>query len=264
MKKRTKFIATSLSALIAISGIGVAVSDVVGGVTRANYTFEINGESLSLPTNLLVLSKDNTTYVPLRFLSENLGAKVSYKQGTIAISGLSKDSGIGENEMSDKEKADSALRELELVKKENIELQKRIKELEKGVDDKNLYRKLPAIIEDGAGFKINLRQAEKINSGDMLMNITISNSDKNNAFYFKPNKTALLINGKNYNVDEYSSTLLSTVAPTGENLGNSTYDGELKFKDAYEAGTKGSVTFYYSSNSNPNEKSMTIFFDLGK
>ena len=264
MKNKAKLIVASLSALMVISGVSIAASHVVGGVTKANYTFEINGESVSLPSSLLVLSKDNTTYVPLRFLSETLGAKVGYKQGTIKISGLNQDLSNDENAMSDKEKADSALRELELFRKDNIELQKRIKELETSIDDKNLYRKLPAIAEDGAGLKINLRQVQKINSGDMRLDITISNSDKNNAFYLKPSKTALLINGKNYNADEYSSALLSTVAPAGESLGRSTYDGELTFKGAYESGTKGSITFYYSSNNNPNEKSMTIFFDLSK
>ena len=261
MKKRTKIIATTLSALLLVSGIGAAATTAIGGVTKVNYQFDINDNTITLPSNLLVMSRDNTTYVPLRFLSENLGATVGFNQGKISISGIGKSEEVN---TTDKEKLESALRELELVKKENSDLQKKITALESSVDDKNLYRALPVVAEDGDGFKVNLRRIEQQNQGDAVYSVTVSNTNTRSAFYLNPSKTTLLVDGTRYNADDYSSTLLSTIAPQGNVLGNSTYDGELTFKEAFQRNAKGSITFYYSSNDNPTEKSMTLFFDLAK
>lgn len=261
MKNKRKWISISLALMIATSSIGLGATTKISGVTKENYKFEINGEMVNIPSTIHILSKDNTTYVPLRFLSENMGATVGFKQGTIFISGIAKQDVSLESE---KASLESALRELEQYKKENADLKKRISELSRNIDDKNLYRALPVVAEDGAGFKINVRQAQKNNINDLKFDITISNSDKMNAFFLKADKTVLTLNGSSYPLDSFSPQLLSTIAPVGESLGKSSYDGELYFKDAYGSEAKGSITFYYNSNNSPSEKSLTLFFDLSK
>ena len=260
MKKRTKFIAASLSILIMISGAGIATNHVVGGVTKANYTFEVDGESLSLPSNLLVLSKDNTTYVPLRFLSENLGAKVGYKQGIITIESRPS---VTDEEKTYKEKYENSLKEVDLIKKENTELKTKINELENVVTDKNLYRGLPAFVESGDNFKITLSRAE-VKGNESVFSITISNGHSRNVYNLNPSETTLLINGATYDVSDYSAKLLSPVAVQGNTLGKSTYDGEISFKGDLSQAVKGSLTFYYTSSNSADKKSMTLFFDLSK
>ena len=120
MKRLSKAWAVSLAALILATGVSMGANMAVNGVSKVNYSFVINQKQVALPSDYLVMSKNNTTYVPLRFLSEQLGAEVDYKSGVISIlSSGAKNNASTELSKTDKEKLDSALRELELIKKEN-------------------------------------------------------------------------------------------------------------------------------------------------
>ena len=251
MKKRTKLIAASLSALVAISGVGIAANNLVGGVTKANYNFEVNGEMLNLPANLLVLSKDNTTYVPLRFLSENLGSKVAYKQGTIAISN-------GELEQpSDEQTKDKIVKLEEEVK--NLRVENEV--LKKQINASNsvtAFRPIPTYAEDAKGFRTTINRLRKDTTTTAKMDIKISNTDEDNIYYLNPLATELIVDGKTYTTTaDTDLRLFSALEKEGS------ISGAIAFDGLENVNVKGVVRFYYKVN-NMDEKTIEIFFDNTK
>lgn len=251
MKKRTKFIAASLSALIVISGIGVGASIPVGGVTKVNYQFIVNEEKLNLPPYLTVMSKDNATYVPIRFLSENMGLKVDYLPGTVRISS---DEFSATSTDQTKNKIAELEKEVKTLKAENDLLKRQI-------DASNAviaFRPIPTYLEDGRGFRTTVTDFRQDTTTKGKMSVSISNTDVYNTYYLDPFATELIVDGKTYKTTlDTGSNLSTNLNPNNAIVGAITFDGIDNTK------VKGVVKFYYKVN-NVDEKTMEIFFDNTK
>lgn len=266
MKRYSKIIATAMAALTIATGIAGAATMAVGGVSKVNYNFVINDNAITLPNNYLVMSKNGTTYVPLRFISETLGAKVDYSQGTIRIAGgssaPSKQEPITQTE---KQKLESALRELDLIKKENARLQNRLTEMEKQYTNVSAYNKLPVGSEDTFGLKIRVDDVTASGNEKAVFNVTITNNNKDNLFNLIPEKTKLTVGSKVYDVPtDYTATFSSSLVHYTKGIGLSSITGDISYDGAYDKNLKGALTFYYRVNNGADERSMTLYFDASK
>lgn len=257
MKKRTKIIAASLSALIVISGMGIGASVPISGVTKANYQFVINEEKLDLPPYLTVMSKDNATYVPIRFLSENMGLKVEYLPGTVKISSdefkaISTDQ--TKNKIADLEN------QVKQLKAENEMLKKQVL-----VNEANtIYNELPAYADSGTGLRIKLKQITKTDKG-LNLSVEFINSSLDRYFIVDPVKTKLLLDGKPY--DAYSQdtdvALNSSLRSAPDKYSPITMSGNIAIEGATNDKVKGSVLFSYYDDEG-EWKSMQLAFDNTK
>ncbi|WP_018130744.1 copper amine oxidase N-terminal domain-containing protein [Effusibacillus pohliae] len=63
-----------------IASAGAAFAD--GPVHFVNFKFKFDGVEKSLPEGFTVLEYNGRTYVPARFVAENLGAKVDWDGST--------------------------------------------------------------------------------------------------------------------------------------------------------------------------------------
>ncbi len=268
MKKHLKALSAALAAIIGVTGLSMAASTVIGGVSKVNYQFRINEKSITLPSDQLILSRNNTTYVPLRFLSEAMGAQVDFNQGVISISGIagsSSNTASGTITQSEKEKLDSALRELELIKKENVKLQNQLTELEKKYDSSGYYKRLPVAVEDTYGLNIRLDSVTRASNDRAVFNITLSNKDKDNSFVVLPEKTILTVGSQVYDSSVSTAALSSSLVPYTSSVGLSGITGDLEFGNGiYVKDLKGALTFYYRVNNGADIRSMTIYFDITK
>ncbi len=268
MKKHLKALSAALAAIIGVTGLSMAASTVIGGVSKVNYQFRINEKSITLPSDQLILSRNNTTYVPLRFLSEAMGAQVDFNQGVISISGIagsSSNTASGTITQSEKEKLDSALRELELIKKENVKLQNQLTELEKKYDSSGYYKRLPVAVEDTYGLNIRLDSVTRASNDRAVFNITLTNKDKDNSFVVLPEKTILTVGSQVYDSSVSTAALSSSLVPYTSSVGLSGITGDLEFGNGiYVKDLKGALTFYYRVNNGADIRSMTIYFDITK
>lgn len=261
--KKTKKIALLAVCMLAFTSIaGTASQKMLNAVSVVNYKFVINGEEKTVPKNIYILSKNNTTYVPIRFVSESLGSMVNFSNGTITIEDTrytrDKDSGKIVPIEADRKKLDESLKEIEELKKENETLKKQVAQLEKQYNSFNAYKKLPVAYSDAQGFKVTLNTVSSVND-KVQLNVILDNTDKDNLFYFLPDKTELVFGASAGSSPTYTTNLLSTVMPARS--GQSSILGEINFSTAYEKNVKGSVTFYYRVNSDPTVRSTTLFFD---
>lgn len=254
MKRNLKVGLIFLASFIFSSSVGGAAQQTIKNVTKVNYKFTINSESVDL-ANYLVMSKDNTTYVPLRFVSEKLGASVDFRQGEIFIDMLSTPN--RPINPTDTQKIQTLEKQIELIKKENSELQKKLDKAGEKLQDFDSYKKLPIEIDAKDGMKIKLFSIVEDGKGASF-NVAITNEAPEKIFYFKPEKTSLEINGKLYEPESYSGVLISSLVPSDLKRGTSSVDGSILFNIPYEEVMNGRVTFYYQSNG--AEKNQTIYF----
>lgn len=257
MKKTTKIFAAAITAVALISSVGGAAQKPVGGVSKVDYRFMINGE-MADASKYLVMSKNSTTYVPLRFIAEKLGAAVDFAQGQISINMVSTPS--KPIAPSDAQKMQELEKKYELVLKENKELREKIDKANERLQDKNVYKKLPLEISTGDDFKIKLNRLSNEQRGRTTLNITLTNTGDNNFIYFKPELTILNIDGRSINLETYATHLESTIPTRESKLGEWSLTGDLDFAQFEEKGARGYITLYYDVNNSNTRKSQTIYF----
>lgn len=252
MRKRTKFIAASLSALVIMSGVGIGSSIPVSGVTKVNYQFIVNEKKLDLPSYLTVMSKDNSTYVPVRFLSENMGLDVEYKPGTVKITSEKFNEAQNEEIKREVEKLNA---EIKSLKEENDRLKSRISDYDKQV----FYKELPAFAESGDGLKANLISVYK--PDDRLeFYVQLENSNTSKSFIVDPFKTELVVDGKTYEATiDTNANLNSTLGYATSSTNPSTRNGRIYFEGLDTAKIKGTLIFKYTDGSR-EEKIMQLSF----
>lgn len=242
MKKFSKkFMLTAFACILISSGISVSANYTVGGVSKVDYKFIINDTPVNLPANYLVMSRNNTTYVPIRFVSENLGASVEFEQGTIKIS--------SEKTISSSNTVQDLQQKIDELTKENRRLEKQLE-----LSEDNMYRKLPTDVKDNSGLKITLRNVEDSNKGTTL-DVEFQNTSSASLFAVYPYKTEIYVDGKVYNdVSSITDTLSATIAR------ESTISGRIDVKGVNLKNKNGKVTFYYKIN-NGEYKDLTIYFN---
>lgn len=251
MKRIVKLGSIVMVGLLCVTGVGIAANVPVNGVTKVNYQFLINDEIVKLPQYLDVMSKNNATYVPLRFLSETIGLEVDYKPGTVVIN--SEEYKASTSELSRKKIEDLEV-ELKKLKDENELLKKEIASSE----NISAYRPIPTYAEDARGFKLSILDVSKYDSNKVELSLSISNSDVYNTYYLDPFATKVVVNGKEYKVTTDEGANLSTnLGPDKSLTGRVVVDGLDTTK------LKGVAKFYYKVN-NVDEKSFDIFFDSTK
>lgn len=260
MKKRFKLIA-SIIAIFAITGsIAGAAQENIKNVTKANYRLKINDASVDLES-YLIMSKNNTTYVPLRFISEKLGARVDFDQGQILIS-LPKRQETSAKSEADTQKIYTLEKKLELLEKENRDLKQSLDTIDSKLVNVGAYKPLPTSFEGSDNFKVTVNSISNMKKpGKTIMAISIANQNQSGEyFYFKPEFTVLTVNGVPKKFENSSGNLLSTLLPVGEGSKNHILEGDLEFEFFDDKSITGSVTFYYAQNNINTMKSATIYF----
>lgn len=253
MKKSSKrFFASVLVVLTISTGIGMAANNMVKGVSKVNYNFIINENEVTLPSNYLVISKENTTYVPLRFISESLGAKVDYKQGTIAID-MKPNTTMSQPEDSKKIKELEA--EVAKLKKANKELDDRIKSINNSMS----YKKLPTAQDSTNELNIKLLSIYR-EGNNAKFTVELKNKSENRYFVMDPFKTKVYVNGKEYSAN-YSLT--DGILNSSVNVDGGVRYGSIVIDGLSDVEVKGSVVFSINDNGN-REETVTIFFDNTK
>ena len=265
---KTKKITLGIVLFLMLTSIfAFANPKVLNSVSIVNYKFIVNGEEKAVPKNIYVLSKNNTTYVPIRFVSEALGSMVTFKNGTIEIEDTrytrDRDSGRIVPIEADRKKLDESLKEIERLKQENEALKKQVESLEKQYSSFNAYRKLPVASTDALGLTITLNSITSVNDKAQL-SVILDNKDKDNIFYLLPEKTEIVYGTSGGSSPTYTTNLLSSVMPIGSVQGRSSILGDINFNIPYEKDVRGSVTFYYRVNSDQTLRSTTMFFDTKK
>lgn len=251
MKRVTKFWTASLATLIIATGIGLGANVGVSGVAKVNYNFIINDQKVDLPTDYLVMSKNNTTYVPLRFLSEQLGATVDYKSGTISVNTPPTTT---MSQPSDNKKIADLEAEVAKLKKQNDELSARLN----GINSTMTFRKLPTSVDSTNDLRIKLTYIEKVSDGaDFTVEFT--NRSENHYFIVDPYKTVVYIDGKEYKAGIKTDAVLnSTVNVDGE-----ARVGKIHIDGLSNINVKGSMVFTLKDNGEKDDY-VTIYFDNTK
>lgn len=267
MKNWKKLGAVALGFMLFTSG-GFAIPRLADSVSFVNYRFEINEERVTLPANTKVMSLYSTTYVPLRFISENLGATVKYDRGLITITDgrYMRDLETGKAQLieADRKKLDQLEKELDKVKKENESLKKQISVLEKSYSNVSAFKTLPANATDAYGLDIRVDSIGNENS-KAVFNIVITNNDKENIFTLLPERTEVVYNESASSKPVKSTTALSsTLVSYTSGYGLSNISGDIAFDLPYQKDAKGSITFYYRVNGNSDVRSMTINYQTKK
>ena len=252
MKRVSKLFAATLATLLIVTGVGLASNPIINGVTQVNYQFVINDKVTQVPSQLMVMSRNNTTYVPLRFLSEQMGIEVEYKAGTILLNSEVNDASM--NETASK-KIEELQKEVDRLKAENNLLKEEIKVS----DNISAYRELPTYAEDARGFRVTMYEITKSSDNKAKLSLGISNLDNINIYYLDPFKTEVTIDGKVYKPTlESGANLYTNLNPNSNLSGNLEISGLSDIKDI-----RGAAKFYYKVN-NVEEKTLTVFFDTSK
>lgn len=255
MKRKIKYLAASLSALLLVSGLGAAATIPIGGVTQVNYQFVINDDIVQLPSQLMVMSRNNTTYVPLRFLSEQMGVEVDYMPGTVTLKS-NNDSSIS-GEVSAKRIAELKA-DIEKLESEN----KLLKDKIAATEDNLFYKKLPASVTSGNGLEARLTGMNTTSDG-VSMYIELVNSSETSYIVMDPLKTVLTVDGVTYEGSIGNDiSLLKTLVPAPSSNQTSSLGGRVEFKGLKETNIKGSLLINYSDDG--VDQKMQLLFDNTK
>lgn len=257
MKRKAKIFFSTLATIALLTSIGGAAQKPVKGVSKVDYKFVINGEGVD-SSKYLVMSKNNTTYVPLRFISEKLGASVDFSQGIISIQMMSTPS--RPVVPTDTQKIQELEKKLGLVLKENSELRSKLEKADQKLEDKNIYKSLPIELETEDQFKIKINRLANDERDRSTFYVTFINTGDNNVFYVRPELTSVVIEGKSYTLSNYSARLSSTLAARYSKLGDSSLSGKFDIPKVDIENARGSITIYYDVNNSNTRKSQTIYF----
>ncbi len=256
MKKRTKIIAASLSALIIISGVGMGASIPVGGVTKVNYQFIVNGKKIEIPSYLTIMNKDNATYVPLRFLSENMGLDVEYKPGTVKVSSNQFNETRNEEIKAEMEKLKD---EIKTLKTDNERLKARLGDF----SSQNYYSEIPVYTQNGAGLGFGINNIQKENESTLFY-VQTENTNTDKSYTIDPFKTELLVDGEVYKATiRTDSSLNSTLSAAKDKYTPTQLIGRIYFEGLETTRIKGILLIKYTAPGE-SEKIMQLPFDNAK
>lgn len=253
MKKRTKFFVASISALLMLTGLSSAATINLNGVTKVNYQIMLNGKRLELPSYLTVMNKDNSTYVPLRFLSENMGLEVDYKPGTVLINSESFNSNQGQEAVK---KQAELQKEITRLTEENSNLKNQLKSIEEGV----LYRKIPVVADSGNGLRITLNNIAKTSNG-IELSVDFENTSEERYFVVDPFKTQMIVDGETYNATTSTEAQLNSILNSAPDKYSPTIQrGKIYISDVEKDRVKGNLLFTYNDNGD-EIKYLQVSFD---
>lgn len=258
MKKRILLIA--FAAVVLSTSLGAASQQFLKNVVKVNYTINIDGNKLDTKS-YGIISRDNTTYVPLRFIAENMGADVGYNQGEITI--LSGKPSQNTSYQTQSDKIQELERQLELIKKENSELKKLLEDAQVAVENNHLYKKMPVVSEmPNDAFKVTVQSLMNGYDGTKLYVSLHHNTNSSvESYYLRPRETEIVINGKEQEILNYTSNFASSLTPTTGNGGQVTIDGSFELPSMQVKGAKGYIKLYYSVFNDNTIRSRTIYFE---
>ncbi|AFC33545.1 hypothetical protein PM3016_6954 [Paenibacillus mucilaginosus 3016] len=92
-----KFVLGFLCGAALVSSAAAYASDEIRAVLFP-VQFEFNGEKVETPSRFAILNYNGHTYVPLRYMAENLGAGAAYREEDKIVAVVSEPSGAGDTE----------------------------------------------------------------------------------------------------------------------------------------------------------------------
>lgn len=252
MKRYSKIMAVGLASLTIITGSSIAANNTVSGVSKVDYKFVINENAITLPSNYLVMSKNGTTYVPLRFISETLGAKVDYKQGMISIADKPNTT---MSQPEDNKRIKELEAEVEKLKSQNKELDMKLTAINNTMN----YKTLPTDQDSTNDLNIKLLSIYREGNG-VKYYVEFKNKSKSHNFVVDPFKTKLYVDGREFKA---SSQYTDAVLNSSVNVDGEVRYGGIVFEDLRDVRVKGSIVFYLMENGQ-KEDTVTIYFDNTK
>lgn len=85
LKKKKTLIGIVTSGLLVLSGTALSMNQTISAIIDDRVSFQFNGAEKGLPDGYEVLNYNDRTYVPARFIAEELGADVSWDDSTRTI-----------------------------------------------------------------------------------------------------------------------------------------------------------------------------------
>ncbi len=251
MKRIQKVLAILSLATIIATSIGLGDITRLTGVTQARHGIRIDGEVVNLPSNLLVMSKDYTTYVPLRFISENLGAEVIFEGGTITIN-----KGKDTSKTSDSTKILDLQREVDRLKKENDALKGQLATLNNAIR----YQSLPATTSSTSDSGLNIK-VSNLTTKSNKVGLFVEIKKLKDKGYSSINilDTILTVDSKDYHTSSGDTDMIlaSILSNKDDNR-----EGYVYFSGIDTTKIKGIVTFKLDDNGKTDY--LSIYFDNTK
>ncbi|MBP2027127.1 hypothetical protein J2Z35_000921 [Acetoanaerobium pronyense] len=187
MKKFLSGILTGL--LISTTLISFAQPIEVKSYINEGFSFIFNGERKELPPEYKALVYEGRSYVPARFVGENLGAEVTFNSQTKQINFVYNSH---QTELEDI---------IENYENEISKLNERIKELEEDTStrqDNIRYSTLP-ITQSLDGFEIRLQNFDFNSFGNVsYLSLNLENTNSAKPYKILPLETKLIIDGVTY------------------------------------------------------------------
>lgn len=193
-----------------VTGIVIGVLISTGGTVFANSSmaptiadwvkFKFNGIVKELPSGYTVLSYEGRTYVPARFVAEELGAKVEWNvtSNTVEISKKEEVSPAEQQEPPKSEEVNQNTEESESIESENIESEK-----EQDTAKDVYYEKIP-ISETLNGVSVEIYDIDQSNYEYTLLYFRVKNT-KDEPIQFVQSSGYLEAEGKQYKHTDVSS-----------------------------------------------------------
>lgn len=261
MKILQRIAVMMLGVMIFSATFAVASQTIVRNVYRVNYNISIDGKQTN-NSSYQILSKDHVTYVPLRYIAENLNAEVTYNQGEIIITSGKPSQNV--NYESQSEKIQALERRVALVDKENQELKKQLEEANTNLDKKNMYTKLPAVSEVAAD-ALKISVLSLTNSHDRKTSLNVSyyvNPNSIELFHIMPRETTIVINGQEQKIENFDAKMYTTLAPDAKNGATNSIDAAFEIPYIQNLNRfNGYIKIYYSVFNENTIRSRTIYFE---
>lgn len=197
--KIKKIMGLVLGTTILASSIGFAAPEAIQAFNQPDFTIKVNGLTQVHPEGLKPIVYNNRTYLPVAFIAELLGSKVSFDSDNKTVS-------IDE----DKSELILAKEKIEKYEKEIQDLNSEIEKLklETSESSSQNYSKLPTrATQDGYSLSV---EGLSVREGDGRLFVSLKNTSAESGVKLKPLDTILEFDGTKYKSEP---TISDSVGP---------------------------------------------------